>query len=110
VPLVCELIAAHSVTQLERWEPRVLGQTSTVFYIMGTIPVISVQAKQLRTVQGEWLMGLQASIKDVQLGLHVFQDRVFWGFAGMSRGPFPECPGVCPGCSPRGAPGGPKTH
>jgi hypothetical protein len=38
------------------------------------------------------------------LGLQLFQDRVFQGVSGMSRGPFPGCPGVCPGCS-RGAPG-----
>jgi hypothetical protein len=35
-------------------------QTSAAFYILGTTPVISVQANQLRTVQGERLIGLQA--------------------------------------------------
>jgi hypothetical protein len=35
-------------------------QTSTAFYILGAIPAISAQAKQLRTVQGERLTRLQA--------------------------------------------------
>jgi hypothetical protein len=48
------------LTQLGRWELCVFVQTSAVFYILGATPAISVQAKQLRTVQGERLMRPEA--------------------------------------------------
>ena len=79
-------------------------------------PVVWVGAHAMLTRAGDGSSGVVVRdcfndccrcFAEQPLGLPLFQDRVFRGVSGMSRGPFPGCPGVCPGCS-RGAPGAPK--